>query len=294
MTGQAAWLVGTVLSVAAIGGTAMVWTAEDARNSVMEWGKGVVDKPIDAMPHDPMLHRRLVFDLAEIGVDMPKAVSGPLTQHAEWWRDSTGAMITLGKPYDNGVRALWVSLYRGDKTKKNIAVSNGAHPVACADPAKTRQCYHAGISRPGGELHLLLTLEHDTKEVGLHADGLMLLNGDSVFRAFGGPLADLDGEKLHTALYKLALATGDGKGVAAAGDLQRWAIEGHASATLNMKQTMKRVRLPSWQAKEGEWVARPDWAKPTFVDLWREENAAIVGHGMAPDPKAPPTSKTHR
>ena len=291
MTGQAAWLVGTVLSVAAIGGTAVVWNADDARSSVMEWGKGVVDRPIDAAPYDAVLHRRLVFDLAEIGADTPEAVSDALTEHAEWWRTSMKTQVTLGKPYDNGMRAIWVNLSSAKSTRR-IAVSNGAHPVECADPAKTRQCYHAAISRPGGELHLLLTLERDAKDVALHADGLMLLNGDSVFRAFGGPLADLDGEKLHTALYKLAQATRSGKGVAESGDLRRWAIQGHASATLNMKQTMRRERQPEWQGKDGEWVARPDWAKPSFVDLWRAENAELVGHGL--NPAAKPAEKSHR
>ena len=168
MTGQA-WLIGTVLSVAAIGGTAVVWNAEDARNSVTEWGKGVVDRPIDAMPHDPILDRRLVFDLDEIGVDTPVAVSEPLTKHAEWWRDSMRTQVSLGKPYTNGMRAIWVNLTT-ETSKKRVGISEGAHPVECADAAKGRQCFHAAISRPGGELHLLLTLEHDGKTVGLHAD----------------------------------------------------------------------------------------------------------------------------
>lgn len=292
MTGQA-WLIGTVLSVAALGGTAVVWNAEDARNSVTQWGKGVVDRPIDAVPNDPILDRRLVFDLAEIGVDTPEAVSGPLTEHAEWWRDSMQTQISLGKPYINGVRAIWV-VFEGDTSKKRIGISEGAHPVECADPAKSRQCFHAAISRPGGELHLLLTLEHDGKTIGLHADGLMLLNGDSVFRAFGGPLAELDGKKLHTALYKLALATRDGKGVAESAELRRWAIQGHATATLNVKQTMRRVRRPKWQGKPGEYVARPSHSKPSFVDLWREENAEMVGDSLVPAKAEKITGKSHR
>jgi hypothetical protein len=280
MTGQA-WLIGTVLSVAAIGGTAVVWNAEDARNSVMEWGKGVVDRPIDVAPQDGLLDRRLVFDLDEIGVDTPEAVSGALTDHVEWWRDSMQTRVSLGKPYTNGTRAVWVNL-TNETSKRRVGISNGAHPVECADPAKNRQCYHAGISRPGGELHLLLTLEHDGKTVGLHADGLMLLDGDSVFRSFGGPLSDLDGTKLHTALYKVAQATGQGKGVVESADLRRWAIQGHATAKLNIKRTMRPGPQPSWQGKPGKYVARPDWAKPTFVDLWRAENADLVGDSLVP------------
>ena len=299
MSGHVMWALGTVLTVGALGGSA-AWSVDDARKSVLGWGEGVVDRPIHAEPHDPVLHRRLTFDLNEITVSSPNAMSEGLARHAEWWRASSRATVTLGQPYIDGVRAIWLNFQT--PTGNPGAISNAAHPVECADPSALRACYHAGINANGTEVHLLLILERDHADVTLHADALLLFNGDTLFQTEGGPLSRLNGETIHTAMAALAMASGNSETFVAPGEVQRWAVEGHASGTLNLAATLeyayelRRIVTDTDVERLGTGRVWRDYrpvsrrTRRSFVDKWRGWNAPRIespGPHRIGDPVSP-------
>lgn len=265
-------------SAAQIGAPRLGWTTAATHASVKAWGAGALDPATDAQPHDPVTHRRLVFDASEIGIDRPAAISVGLTEHARWWRDATGVTATLGHPYSDGVRPLRFDFEATEFAGARDSIRDLAHPVVCADPAGARTCYHAAFTRGTVAVHLLLTVARVGDDVDLHANALLLIDGGAEFQTPGGPLFELSGWSMTAMLS--TLATAKSATAMPAPTAQRWTVEGSATGTLNVERSIAldfpRVFAADASAFERlgapqqvEYPKRPASASHSTVEAWR-------------------------
>lgn len=259
---QKGLVAGLLLAIAASASVGVAaWTAHEMRQSVLEWGKGFVDRPVVLKPDDSPLQRRLDFAVTEAGVSTPSTIAPALNDQLQWWLARADVSVALGPARHDGARTfrlagVCLNPKHSHKSEHRNRVHRTAHPVECPDPAADRLCYHVGRKRRGRfEAHLALTVELVDDQPHMHISALYLVEDEAVFRVADGPLADLDGLAMDEALAVLRskLVRDAPKGA-----VDRWAIEGYASLKGRVS-TAFDARL------------RPRHHE-TFIEQWRAKN----------------------